>query len=48
MRLYIKQGPAALKEKFSVINSKEEDRYFVEGEAVSLGRKLHIYDVNKT
>lgn len=47
MKLYIKQGPVALKEKFSVVNSKEEDRYFIEGEAVSLGRKLHIYDIDK-
>lgn len=44
MKLYIKQKPLSLKEKFSVINSKEEDRYFVEGEVLSLGRKLHIFD----
>jgi len=44
MKLYIKQKPLSLKEKFSVINSKEEDRYFVEGEILSFGRKLHIFD----
>lgn len=44
MKLYIKQKPLSLKQKFSVINSKEEDRYFVEGEAISFGRRLHIFD----
>jgi len=44
MKLYIKQKPLSLKEKLSVINSKEEVRYSVEGEALSFGRRLHIFD----
>lgn len=44
MKLYIKQKPLSLKQRFFVINSKEEDRYFVEGEAISFGRRLHIFD----
>jgi len=47
MKLYVKQTSTPLKEEFSVINSKEENRYFVEGESVSFGRKLHIYDNDK-
>ena len=47
MKLYVRQKPLSWTEKFSVINSKEEDRYFVEGENLSLGRKLHIYDTDK-
>jgi len=44
MKLYIKQKPLSLQQKLTVINSKEEDRYFVEGEALSFGRRLHIFD----
>ncbi len=47
MKLYVRQKPLSWTEKFSVINSKEEDRYFVEGEVLSFGRKLHIYDTDK-
>ena len=47
MKLYVKQKPLSLQQKFTVINSKEEDRYFVEGEALSFGRRLHIFDAAK-
>lgn len=47
MKLYVKQKPLSLTEKFTVINSKEEERYYVEGAIVSFGRKLHIYDTDR-
>ena len=47
MKLYVKQKSTSFKDEFSVTNSKEENRYFVEGEVVSFGRKLYIYDSDK-
>ena len=45
-KLYIKQKVFSWKDRFSVFNSFGEDVYRVEGEFFSLGKKLHIYDLN--
>ena len=45
-KLYIKQKVFSWKDRFSVFNSFGEDVYRVEGEFFSLGKKLHVYDLN--
>ena len=45
-KLYIKQKVFSWKDKFSVFNELGEDVYRVEGEFFTLGKKLHIYDLN--
>ena len=45
MQLYMKQKVFSWKDKFSIQNSVGEDKYFVEGKAISLGKKLRIYDM---
>ncbi len=44
MKLYIKQKVWSWKDKFTVKDDLGDDRYTVEGEFFSLGRKLHVYD----
>ena len=46
MKLYIKQKVFSWKDKFFVKDEFGNDRYYVEGELFSLGKKLHIYDMN--
>ena len=48
MKLYIKQKVFSIGAKFSVKDEAGNDRYFVEGEILTLGRKLHIYDINNS
>jgi uncharacterized protein YxjI len=45
MKLYIKEKVFSWNEKFFVKDALGEDRYLVEGEFFSLGKKLHIYDM---
>lgn len=44
MRLYIKQRAFSWTDKFSIKDEYGEDRYYVEGEFLSFGKKLHVYD----
>ena len=44
MKLYIKQKVFSIGAKFSVKDENGNDKYFVEGEILTRGRKLHIYD----
>ena len=44
-KLYIKQKVFSWKDKFSVYNAFGEDVYRVEGEFLTIGKKLHIYDI---
>ena len=46
MQLYIKQKVFSWKDKFSIRDSFGEDKYYVEGKAISIGKKLRIYDQN--
>lgn len=46
MKLYIKQKFFSWSERFTVKDETGADRYTVEGEIFTLGRKLHIYDAN--
>ena len=45
MKLYIKQKVFSFKDKFAVKDEYGQDKYMVEGEIFSLGKKLHIYDM---
>ncbi|MBQ6118527.1 MAG: LURP-one-related family protein [Clostridia bacterium] len=45
-KLYIKQKVFSWKDKFSVFNELGEDVYRVEGEILSIGKKLHVKDLN--
>lgn len=42
-KLYIKQKVFSWGDKFTVKDSSGLDRYFVEGEVFSFGKKLHVY-----
>lgn len=44
MKLYIKQKVFSWADRFTVKNRNGEDRFFVEGEVISFGKKLHVYD----
>ena len=46
MKFYIKQKVFSWKDKFIVKNEHGEDRYFVDGELFSFGKKLHISDTS--
>jgi uncharacterized protein YxjI len=46
MKLYIKQKVFSWADRFTVKDEKGEDKYLVEGEFFSLGKKLHVYDRN--
>ena len=44
MKLYIKEKVFSWSDTFYVKDAYGEDKYTVEGEFFSLGRKLHVYD----
>ncbi|MDR1928199.1 MAG: LURP-one-related family protein [Oscillospiraceae bacterium] len=46
MKLYIKQKVFSWKDRFFVKDEWEADRYHVEGEFLTLGKKLHVFDAN--
>lgn len=48
MKYYIKEKVFTFKDKFYVKNEREEDCFYVEGELISFGKKLHIFDTTGT
>lgn len=46
MKLYIKQKVFSFKDKFNVYDERGEIKYTAEGEIFTLGKKLHITDIN--
>lgn len=46
MKLYIKQKVFSWADKFRVYDEYENDKYFVEGEVFTLGKKLHLYSLD--
>ena len=44
MKLYIKEKVFSLGDKFTVKDAYGEDKYIVEGEVFSWGKKLHVYN----
>ena len=47
MKLYTKQKVFSWKDKFTVKDEYGQDKYYVEGEFFSFGRKLHVYDMEQ-
>lgn len=47
MQLFIKQKVFSWGDKFFVKNQYEEDVFYVQGEAFSIGKKLRIYDMGE-
>lgn len=45
MKLYIKQKVFSWADRFTVKDETGKDRYYVEGEIFTFGRKLHVYDM---
>ena len=45
-KLYMKQKIFSWKDRFTIKDQNDIDRYSVEGEFFSIGKKLHIYDMN--
>ena len=46
MRLYMKEKVFSWNERFTVKDENGWDKYYVEGEFFSLGKKLHLLNVN--
>ncbi len=46
MNLYIKQKVFSFKDKFDIFDCNGNVKYKAEGEFFSLGKKLHVYDMN--
>ncbi len=46
MNLYMKQKVFSWRAKFSITDENGEPQYYAQGELISLGRNLHIYDAN--
>lgn len=44
-RLYMKQKIFSLRDRFTVKDEREQDRYYVEGEIFTIGKRLHICDM---
>ena len=44
-KLYMKQKVFSLCDRFTVKDENEQDRYYVEGEIFTIGKKLHICDM---
>ncbi len=47
MTLFMKQKVATLRDKFYVTDETGKNVYYIEGELFSLGKKLHIYDMQR-
>ena len=45
MKLYMKEKVFTLSDKFFVMDEEGNEKYIVEGEFLSLGKRLHIYDL---
>lgn len=45
MKLYMQQKIFSLRDRFYIRDRHGENRYYVEGELLSLGNKLHIFDM---
>ena len=46
MKLYIKQKVCSWGDKFRIYDAYENDKYYVEGEVFTLGKKLHLYSLS--
>ena len=44
-KLYMKQKVFSIRDRFTVKDESEQDRYYAEGEIFTIGKKLHICDI---
>ena len=44
MKLYIKEKVFSWTDRFTIKDEYGEDRYTAQGELISIGKKLHVYD----
>lgn len=47
MKLFMKQKVFSWTDRFAIWDEREQNRYYVEGEFLSWGKKLHIFDLNQ-
>ena len=47
MELYMKQKVFSLNDKFTIKDGEGNDKYKVEGEIFTLGKKLHVYNMEE-
>ena len=45
MKLYVEQKVFSWTDRFYVKGENEQDKYYVEGELFSFGKKLHVYNI---
>lgn len=48
MKFYMKQKVFSWKDKFSIYDEYQKEKYSVEGQFLSFGKKLHLYDASGT
>ena len=48
MKLYMKQKVFSWRDRFIIKDEAGNDRYYVEGELLSIGKKLRVYDTGGT
>jgi len=46
MKLYIRQKVFSWRDRFAVKDEYQRDRWFAQGEILTIGRKLHVYDAS--
>lgn len=46
MKLYMREKVFSWRNRFYIKDEQGQDRYYVEGELFTLGKKLHIYDMS--
>ena len=47
MKLYIQQKVFSRRHRFIVKDGYDQDKYYVESEKLTWGKKLHVYDMNQ-
>lgn len=47
MRLYMKQKMFSFKQDFNIVDENQQPVYKIDGELISIGRKLHIIDLKQ-
>ena len=45
MKISIKQKVFSWKDKFKIFDWNGREKYFIEDEFISLGNKMHVYDI---
>lgn len=46
MKLYMKQRVITWRDHFSIYDEKHKEKYHIQGELISIGKKLHVFNEN--